>query len=319
MALINVIILAMSGIITYLRAPNFNIDIIDNLRPIKPNDRILVFAPHCDDEILGSAGLIMNALETGAKVKIVLITNGDNNLLSTDLKFKTVYPTARKFIQSGEIRQQETINALKYIGVDKKDIVFLGYPDRGIKAMYKKNWLISNPYRSSATRKTKAPYQLIYEPDVTYCGENLLRNINEIMASFSPTIVIGPHLKDQHPDHRYGILFILKAINNLYGPSQNENKPVLLTYLIHYPYFPRLKGLKPDSYILAPFTATFDMKWYKYLLTEDQEKIKQKTISFYGTQLKFPELTKLMRSFIRKNELFEEIEAREKVDRYEWG
>jgi len=301
-------ILIVSGIIAYFRAPSLNIDIIDNLKPISQDDRILVFAPHSDDEVLGTAGLVLNALRTGAKVKIVLITNGDNNLLSTDLEFRTLYPTAREFIRAGEARQQETIKALKYIGVDEKDIIFLGYPDRGIKSLYKKNWSISNPYRSSATKEIKASYKIIYEPDVMFCGENLLKNINAIMESFSPTIVIGPHLKDHHPDHRYGILFILKAINDLYGPGQNENKPVLLTYLIHYPFFPRPKGLRPDKHVLVPFTATFDMKWFKYLMTEDEENGKQKAIGFYTTQLKVPEMGKLMRSFIRKNELFEEID-----------
>ena len=41
--------------------------------------RILILAPHPDDECLGTGGLIQQALAKGAKVKVIFITNGDNN------------------------------------------------------------------------------------------------------------------------------------------------------------------------------------------------------------------------------------------------
>src|SRR5574340_1404799 len=42
-------------------------------------DRILVVAPHPDDESLGCAGLIKQAVENGADVHVVVMTNGDAN------------------------------------------------------------------------------------------------------------------------------------------------------------------------------------------------------------------------------------------------
>ena len=41
------------------------------------NDRILVLAPHPDDETLGAGGVIQRALEAKAHVKIVFLTYGD--------------------------------------------------------------------------------------------------------------------------------------------------------------------------------------------------------------------------------------------------
>ena len=50
---------------------------LENL--LQPDARILILAPHPDDECLGTGGLIQQALAKGAKVKVVFITNGDNN------------------------------------------------------------------------------------------------------------------------------------------------------------------------------------------------------------------------------------------------
>jgi LmbE family N-acetylglucosaminyl deacetylase len=306
--LIIVVFLFSSGTITFFRAPSLNADSIDDLRQLRHNDRLLIFAPHCDDEVIGPGGLIMYALKIGIPVKVVLITNGDNNLISTDIEFKTLYPSAKDFVKAGEARQQETIDALKSIGVDEKDIIFLGYPDRGIRELYLNYWSIDNPFKSKATKDSRAPYSLIYEPDVIYCGENLLKNIKEIITSFSPTIIIGPHMDDRHPDHKYGIYFILKALSDLYGQTYDNTKPVLLTYLIHYPHFPYPRGLKPNNYLLVPFTSTFDMQWFKFMLSEDQKSSKEEAIRIYKTQLKVPRLNKLMKSFIRENELFEKVD-----------
>ncbi len=44
--------------------------------PIR-SESIVVFAPHPDDEVIGCAGIIMQALARGAHVKVVDITSGD--------------------------------------------------------------------------------------------------------------------------------------------------------------------------------------------------------------------------------------------------
>src|SRR4051794_14884739 len=45
--------------------------------PENQADSIVVFAPHPDDEVIGCAGIIMQALARGARVKVVAITSGD--------------------------------------------------------------------------------------------------------------------------------------------------------------------------------------------------------------------------------------------------
>ena len=43
------------------------------------NDRILVLAPHPDDEAIATSGILQQALNKKLPVKIVYLTNGDNN------------------------------------------------------------------------------------------------------------------------------------------------------------------------------------------------------------------------------------------------
>ncbi|MEI6121822.1 MAG: PIG-L family deacetylase, partial [Opitutae bacterium] len=50
---------------------------LENL--LQQDARILILAPHPDDECLGTGGLIQQALAKGAKIKVIFITNGDNN------------------------------------------------------------------------------------------------------------------------------------------------------------------------------------------------------------------------------------------------
>ncbi len=44
---------------------------------IDPGERLLVVAPHPDDETLGAGGLIQRVLENHGQVRVVLITAGD--------------------------------------------------------------------------------------------------------------------------------------------------------------------------------------------------------------------------------------------------
>jgi len=54
-----------------------------NIRPIElpgpANRDIIVLAPHPDDDILGSGGTLLTAIETGASVTVVYLTNGSND------------------------------------------------------------------------------------------------------------------------------------------------------------------------------------------------------------------------------------------------
>ena len=45
-------------------------------------DKVLILAPHPDDEAIGTAGVIQKAVQLGSPLKILYLTHGDNNELA---------------------------------------------------------------------------------------------------------------------------------------------------------------------------------------------------------------------------------------------
>ena len=80
--------------------------------------KILVIAPHPDDETLCCAGTIMNFLERGDKVKVVIVTDGRYGAPSEELR------GTKELIK---IRREEAIKVFKILGVE--DYEFLNFED----------------------------------------------------------------------------------------------------------------------------------------------------------------------------------------------
>ncbi len=58
------------------QSPLSEIPLVD---AFKKNDRVLILAPHPDDEAIACAGIIQDALNSGAEVRVTYLTNGDHN------------------------------------------------------------------------------------------------------------------------------------------------------------------------------------------------------------------------------------------------
>ena len=101
----------------------------DGINFTKNDDRVLIFAPHPDDETIGTAGVIEKALKQDAKVRVVCYTNGDSNELSFIVYEKRLTFRKGEFLHMGEVRRRETMRAMVSLGVKPEDVIFLGYPD----------------------------------------------------------------------------------------------------------------------------------------------------------------------------------------------
>lgn len=113
-------------------------------------------APHIDDEVISSGGLIQQAISLGAQVKVVYMTNGDNNLYSVVTKDKSLKVSPQEFVSLGEQRMQEGLNATSVLGLSSENVIFLGYPDRGLSLMFSKFY--DTPYTSTGTEFNYNPY-----------------------------------------------------------------------------------------------------------------------------------------------------------------
>lgn len=81
-------------------------------------ERILVVAPHPDDEIIGPGGTVALAADAGSEIEIIVVTDGAASVDSAD---------------AASIRAEETQAGLEIIGVSSAP-AFLGFPDRGLSA-----------------------------------------------------------------------------------------------------------------------------------------------------------------------------------------
>jgi LmbE family N-acetylglucosaminyl deacetylase len=84
------------------------------------NLRVMVFAPHPDDDLIGCGGSIAKHIQNGNQVLIVYMTSGDSG--------------SQKYTKEelAKIREAEALKGAKTLGVD--EVVFLKNPDGYLEA-----------------------------------------------------------------------------------------------------------------------------------------------------------------------------------------
>jgi len=126
-------------------------------------EKILVFAPHPDDETLGCGGTIAKRISEGYEVVIVEITDGR-------YLFKTVLGTESNPTPAEvkQMRKEEVIKATGILGVPKDNLVFFEFEDGKLE-------------QNEKEAKDK---------------------VEKILKTITPIEVYFPYAKDFHPDHR---------------------------------------------------------------------------------------------------------------------
>lgn len=85
--------------------------------------RILLVAPHPDDEIIGCAGLIQQALKAGKKIDVVILTGGGKSHSNCcNIDEDTLIEARRKLSRK----------AAQVVGLPLEHLHFLNYPDGSI-------------------------------------------------------------------------------------------------------------------------------------------------------------------------------------------
>jgi LmbE family N-acetylglucosaminyl deacetylase len=139
---------------------------------ISATDRVLVVAPHPDDETLAAGAAIQCALQAGAAVRILYVTDGDNNPWPQRWLEKRWSIGAAERTRWGERRRQEAAIAREALGVAGRvaEARHLGWHDQGLT--------------DALMRDDVAIATLVAE-----------------LSDFAPTCIVMPALGDRHPDH----------------------------------------------------------------------------------------------------------------------
>lgn len=261
-----------------------------------PGQKVLVIAPHCDDETLGPGEFISRMNKKGVDFKIVLMTNGDGFTDALDIAFHEIRPKKEDYIRFGYLRQKETINAIKYLGLGEDDIIFLGYPDGGLYNMWSSEHY-NEPYESIHTGVSKNPYNNSYSVNADYTGRDVVNDLISIISSYKPDYIFFPHPNDRHHDHLASYCFTKYVLTTL------RYKVKEYVYLVHRGDWPVITPNYQNLYLVPPPTlANSPTDWYAFNLTQHEVQNRGEAIKKYASQVNAMGL-RLM-AFDRKNELF---------------
>jgi LmbE family N-acetylglucosaminyl deacetylase len=247
---------------------------------INAGDRVLIVAPHPDDEVICNGGVISYAVENHIPVKVVVVTDGNDT--------KT----------SPLIRHNETINGTEILGLGEENVTFLGYKDGSLRNLLNDNWNYNNPF-TAADGSKQVTYPYAFQENATYCGANLAENLETIIVDFKPTIIIYPSGDDEQFDHQATSGFIE------YTTQETGYNGSKYTYLLHLPPdWPSPRSYYPEYYLVPPkqmVGVENGPEWFVFNLTTLEMRFKEQSLRSYKTQI-VP--SSYLLSFLRKNELF---------------
>ena len=255
------------------------------------HDRVLIVAPHIDDEAIGAGGYAIDAIANGAEVFVVFLTAGDCNRFSARLMHRTFEPTPSNYLSVGRIRISEAHDAMHILGLTPDHYFVLGYPDRGLRAMMDNRTAI---IRSLGTGEKSVPYQNAVSPGAPYSYTSLMTDVRKIIEFTQPTMVIAPVPFDLHPDHNAAAQITDEALEQL------SIHPSRLGYLVHTSRIPALLST-PERALLPPARMQ-SFSWTTYGLSDRVQQQKHRVLMTYKSQR--PYVFILRNRFIRRNELF---------------
>lgn len=264
--------------------------------PTQPGpQRLLIIAPHEDDETLAAAGLIQQVEAAGGQAYVCFITAGDGFTLAADLAERRLYPDRPGMLELGRIRHDEALSALAALKVPPDHALFLGFPDGSITPLWLDAFHV--PLQSPKTGERRVPYAFALHPGVPYTGEALLSELRGVLTRIQPTLILIPHPLDAHPDHWATHNFAAAA---LYA-EQAHLSPKVYSYLVHRGDWPAPKGLLPHERLLPPANLTFSpTDWTERELSPAQVAGKEQAIRLYKSQIAI--LHRFLLSFARRTE-----------------
>jgi N-acetyl-1-D-myo-inositol-2-amino-2-deoxy-alpha-D-glucopyranoside deacetylase len=262
-------------------------------------ERVLVIAPHPDDEVLTAGGTIHRLLARGAQVRVVIVTAGDGYYRAA--KRLTTGPTGpAAYLHLGDVRHEESLAAAARLGLPASDVISLGFPDAGTSELWDTDWDASKRY-VGRTEASATPYPWALEPNAPYTGTQLASELVRVMRDFRPDTVIGPDTRETHPDHAAVGTFTLFAMDEAGFTGRR------LTAFVHFKHYPYPWAYIPGASLAPPpVLVGRDSTWLTLPLEAADETAKHAAIGAYASQNAVADLAVYMRAFLRRNELFDD-------------
>ena len=147
------------------------LDISMDIAKFDSSSRLILFAPHPDDEALACSIILQQAVRAGAAIRVVYVTDGDDNPWPQRALEKRWRLSASDRKRWGKLRRAEALAALRVLDIHPADVQFLALPDQGLTDLLLRD-----------------------------CSIALMR-IAQVIDDWSPTDIFAPSIFDIHPDH----------------------------------------------------------------------------------------------------------------------
>ena len=167
------------------------------------SDKVLVVAPHPDDESLGTGGLLQRLFAKKIPVRILFATSGENNPWAQRYWERRWQIGADDRARWGRRRRQEAINAIGTLGGQPDCARFLNLPDLGTTDLLMRG------------------------------GAELPVLISDEVQEWEPTVAFIPTMLDSHPDHSALSVAFSMAFDSVKGSPIRAWE-----YLVHKPHVP---------------------------------------------------------------------------------
>lgn len=165
----------------------------------RPGARLMVLAPHPDDESLAAGGLIQRALARGVPVSVVFVSDGENNPWPQRVLERRLWIGPRQRAAWAARRRAEADAALRALGVDRILAIRLGWPDGGVTSR------------------------------LLACPAAMLARLRGLIDEERPSVLVLPELADRHPDHSALHVLMDMVLHGL----PRQDRPECLGYLLH--------------------------------------------------------------------------------------
>jgi LmbE family N-acetylglucosaminyl deacetylase len=262
--------------------------------------RLLVVAPHPDDETLGAAGLMQRVQGRQGQVSVAYLTSGDGYVDGVELETHRLKPGPRDFVDYGERRLREALRALQALSIREKRLFACGFPDGGLFDLLTTSWSSTTPFVSPYTHDDRPPYALSVTRGAAYSGVALERELARLIVRLNPQwiAVTGPW--DVHPDHCASFHFVVRALRRLSASNPDFTAPQLLAYTVHRPDWP---GSAEGAELQAPpGVSPLGASWQFLELSAAELDGKGRALDEYTSQMEI--MAVLFRAFVRSDEVF---------------
>lgn len=263
---------------------SLNVTALDrsHFEPLKvAHPRILIFSPHPDDDVLAASAVMkgveaIQANDPLADLKVVYMTMGDSYGMA--LKLEKEKGRSKTFLDLGEERHKEALNALHYVGVKPEQSIFLAYPDQSLMYLFSLPPHSKKLYSSPATLTSKVGYSFAAHVGTPFLRDSVVNDIKRIIHDFKPTAIFTPTLTDGHPDHRATEQFVTEVL------TQTKSAVPHYEFLVHWELiedgWPQTSNdwQPPQSHIPPDISLKLtDVDW--------SPEEKKKVISFHDSQI----------------------------------